>query len=77
MVLEQPGPITSRIERLLIELLDILSLQNVHNEGTEEAASFAAIDPAELIVMELCLLTDGLRHALLSAGIDEPSGLGM
>ncbi|SEJ30161.1 hypothetical protein SAMN05421762_0942 [Pseudooceanicola nitratireducens] len=48
----------------LAALLELLSLENVHDETREEAARFAAIDPADPIVEEICELTDGLRDAL-------------
>ena len=54
----------------LRDLLGILTLENVHDEDREEAALFAAIDPADPVVEEICLLSDGLRR-LLEAMISE------
>ena len=65
----QPGPLSRRTQQKLAELLAILSLENVHDETFDEAACFAMIDPADPIVEEICLLTDGLRAALVSAGL--------
>ena len=45
-------------------LLDILMLEHVHDIGSEEAARFAAIDPCDPCVEEICLLADGLRDAM-------------
>lgn len=46
------------------ELLDLLMLEHVHEPWREEAARFAAIDPASACVEEICLLADGLSDAL-------------
>jgi hypothetical protein len=56
----------------LRDLLGILTLENVHDEDREEAALFAAIDPADPVVEEICLLSDGLRRSL-EATVSEPS----
>ena len=53
-----------RLRRDLDSLLDLLMLQNVHDETRIEVALFAAIDPASPIVEDLCLLADGLRGAI-------------
>lgn len=51
----------------LRDLLGILTLEHVHDPDRSEAAFFASIDPADPIVEEICLLTDGLRDALEEA----------
>ena len=56
--------VSRRCRRDLEDLLDILALENVDDSDREEAARFAAIDPASPVVEEICLLTDGLRDAL-------------
>ncbi len=68
--LEQPGPISRWMAARLFQLFDILALRNVHDEDSEEASRFAAIDPADPIVDDLCLLTDELCQALRSADLD-------
>ncbi len=46
------------------DLSDILALEHVHVIGSEEEARFAAIDPSDPVVEELCLLTDQLTDAI-------------
>ena len=53
-----------RTGRMLADLLDILSLENVHLDGSGEAGFFAKIDTASPVVEEICLLTDALQSAL-------------
>ncbi len=55
---------SARTMRALNELLSILSLENVHDEMSDECGFFAALDPSDPIVTEICLLTDGLRTVL-------------
>lgn len=64
------GALTRVTWNALRDLLGILTLENVHDETREEAALFAAIDPADPVVEEICLLSDGLRR-LLEAMISE------
>lgn len=63
--------------RALRELLGILTLENVHDESREESALFALIDPADPIVEQICLLTDGLREALQIAVEGRESDVGL
>jgi len=56
-----PSP---RTMHALNELLSILSLGSVHDEMSDESGFFAMLDPADPIVSEICLLTDGLRDVL-------------
>lgn len=67
--LAQPGPIGRRTGNKLGDLLRLLSLDAVHDETTKEAAFFAAIDPWDPVVDEICLLTEALSDALLQAGV--------
>jgi hypothetical protein len=53
-----------RCRTLLGDLLEILSLKHAHDFDRPEAAFLAAVDPADPIVEDLCLLTDELREAL-------------
>ena len=54
------SPLSSRMERELDALEDLLGLENVHDMDSVEAEHFARIDP---VVEEICLLLDGLRQA--------------
>lgn len=54
----------------LTSLLELLSLEHVHDQHREESARFAAIDPCDPVVEEICALTDGLRDALEGATTD-------
>jgi hypothetical protein len=45
-------------------LLGLLMLEHVHDPSREEAARFAAIDPASACVEEICALADGLSDVL-------------
>ena len=59
-----------RTRNQLAELLDLLSLEHVHDETREEASRFAMIDPCDPLVEEVCALTDGLRDAFDRATTD-------
>jgi hypothetical protein len=56
---DQEG-LTMRTIRALNDLLHILALENVDDLTRPESHFFAAIDPSEPIVEEICLLTDEL-----------------
>lgn len=60
--------ISRSTDQRLRALVDILALENVDIDGSEEAARFAAIDPADPVVEDICLLTDQLRNAHDSTG---------
>ena len=55
---------TRRTLRACDELLDLLTLEHVHDPDREESARFAAIDPASDCVEEICVLADTLSDAL-------------
>ena len=55
---------TGSLSRKLDDLIDLLALENVHREERPEAACFAALDPWDPVVEEICLLTDGFRDAV-------------
>lgn len=57
------SPLTSRLQRELDVLEDLLSLENVQDLDSVEAECFALIDPSDPVVEEICLLLDGLRQA--------------
>ena len=57
------SPLTSRMERELNALEDLLSLENVQDIDSVEAEHFARIDPCAPVVEDICLLLDGLRQA--------------
>ncbi|MGX9854293.1 hypothetical protein ACR03S_02445 [Limimaricola variabilis] len=59
-----PNPVTWGKLR---DLLGILTLEHVHDDIRAEAAFFAAIDPCNPVVEEVCLLTDQLRAVLEQA----------
>lgn len=54
---------TPAIAQLLDRIEHLLALENVHIDGSVEAAAFAAVELADPVVEELCLLLDGLRSA--------------
>jgi hypothetical protein len=61
--LEQQTPISRRAHRLLDDLLDLLSLENVGDPDRPEASYFSMICPADPVVEKICLLTNGLSQA--------------
>ena len=63
--------VTPRARRLAERLHDLLTLQNVHDETGDEAVFFSRIDPADPVVEQICLLADGLGHALSATGRDD------
>ncbi|MCA2008632.1 hypothetical protein [Tritonibacter mobilis] len=56
--------LTRRLRHRIAALHGLLTLSNVHDMESLEAACFAEIDPASPIVEELCLLADGLKEAI-------------
>ncbi|SEL26020.1 hypothetical protein SAMN05421666_3268 [Roseovarius nanhaiticus] len=70
----QPGPLTRRLRRLLLDLRGILFLEHAHDENWDDAGCFAVLDPWDPIVPEICLLADGLDDALHGAGLAPASG---
>ena len=67
--LNQPGRLTRRVQRLLLELRAILFLDHPQEEPFDDFFSVAILDPEDPVVHELCLLADGLDDALRNAGI--------
>lgn len=64
--LNEPRPLTIRLQRRLLELRGLLFLELV--EDWEEMGAIAFLEPDDPIVPEICLLADGLDDALRSAG---------
>lgn len=62
-----PTAPSRRVTRAIDDLRDLLTLQHVHDPDCDEAAHFAAINPADPCVEEICLLADGLCAALEDA----------
>lgn len=62
--LDQTATPSQRVMRALSELCNLLRLKHVDDLDREEAAYFAAIDPADACVEEICLLSDGLVDAI-------------
>ncbi|GGH39964.1 hypothetical protein SAMN05444007_11355 [Cribrihabitans marinus] len=67
--LDQPGRITRRLQRLLLELRRILLLDHVHDDDWDDMDGAAMLEPDDPVVREICLLADGLDEALRDAGI--------
>lgn len=58
------SPMVSRsTDTRLRALIDVLTLEHVDQDGSEEAARFASIDVTDLVVEDICLLTDQLQSA--------------
>ena len=53
--------------RIAQQILDLLQLEHVGDPDREDAVYFAAIDPSDPVVSEICLLCDGFAAALLGA----------
>ncbi|WP_417743702.1 hypothetical protein [Salipiger sp.] len=62
--LERDNALSHRVQIMLAQILDILSLEDVHDPNQPYMGYFAAIDPSDPVVEEICLLTDALRDAL-------------
>jgi len=62
--LVQNRRVTPRSAIMLDQILAVLSLEHVHDENLPYMGFFALIDPCDPVVEEICLLADGLRHAL-------------
>ncbi|MFA8386651.1 MAG: hypothetical protein ACEPO2_13590 [Pelagibaca sp.] len=58
--LGDPGQPTTRTMRSLNDLVDLLMLEHVHDTHRIETACFAALDPTEPVVEEICILADAL-----------------
>lgn len=65
--LGQPGPLTIRLQHLLLDLRGLLFLE--HSDDWETTDFIALLEPEDPAVPEICLLADGLDDALRGAGI--------
>lgn len=64
-----------RTMKALDELLDLLTLEYVHDPNRIEATQFAMIDPASSCVEEICLLADQLSD-LIDGYLQAEAGVG-
>lgn len=71
--LSPPAAPSRQLMRQLAELRDILLLEHVADDTRDEAHLFAAIDPADPAVAEICLLVDGLCAAIAQAEAHAPA----
>ncbi|WP_432256247.1 hypothetical protein [Limimaricola sp. AA108-03] len=62
--LHRSPTITRHLQRELMEILDLLLLEHVHDEDRPESGYFAKLDPAQPYVEEICLLAEGLADAI-------------
>ncbi|MGC9419118.1 MAG: hypothetical protein ACP5EN_09105 [Rhodovulum sp.] len=69
--IRQGTKMTRRMRERLVDLHALLALQNVGDPERVETACFAAIDPADPIVEDLCLLADALYDLLVAIAQDE------
>jgi len=59
------------MKREMCELHDLLTLQNVGDPEREECGYFADIDPADSVVEDICLLSDGLLGILTQTDAED------
>jgi hypothetical protein len=64
-----PDGLTRRTLTALNDLREIIALEHVDDFSSPEAYFFTAIDPAEPIVEEICLLTDELAAIISDLNI--------
>ena len=62
-LLEQDRVVTPRTRIMLDQILAVLALDLVDDPNRPYMGYFALIDPLDPVVEEICVLTDGLRHA--------------
>lgn len=71
--LTAPSVSRRRVLRYFGDLLALLMLEHVHETEREEAAIFAALDPGDPRVEDVCLLADGLASRLAACREAEAS----
>jgi len=71
--LEQPGRMTRRLHRHLLELRGILFLDHAHDDPECDFGYLQMLEPEDPVVPEICLLADGLHDTLCAAGITPKS----
>jgi len=69
MDLQNDPIVTNRVKVNALALHSLLSLEHVHDFDRPEAAYFSELDPEMPYIDEICLLTDGLTHALRASNI--------
>ena len=67
--LTQPGPVTHRLRCNFIDLRRLLLLEHVYDENWEDDVCSVLPEPDDPIVPTICLLADGLDHALRNSGL--------
>lgn len=70
--LSEPVSLTRRLARELEWLEQLLTLELTTEIDSVEAASFAAIDPMDPVVSEICLLTDGYINHIEALKAETP-----
>lgn len=65
--LQRNPALSRRGMRLAQQILDLLQLEHVGDPDREEAGYFAAIDPSDPVVAEICLLCDSFATTLQAA----------
>lgn len=73
--LQRNPSLSRRGMRLAQQILDLLQLEHVGDPDREEAAYFAAIDPCDPVVSEICLLSDGFAAAVQAAFAQKEASL--
>lgn len=68
--LVQDRCVTPRTRIMLDQILALLALEHADDPDQPYFGYFAVIDPLDPVVEEICLLTDGLRHALALAVVE-------
>ncbi|MEX1663132.1 hypothetical protein AB4874_16015 [Thioclava sp. 15-R06ZXC-3] len=69
--LAHPAILSRQIWRELQWLFDLLTLENVENFERPEAGYFAAVNPDDPVVEEICLLTDEYTDRLSALRAEE------
>ncbi|TMV14585.1 hypothetical protein [Arenibacterium halophilum] len=68
--LTEDQTVTPRARIMLLQIMELLSLEQVDDPGQPYMGYFAAIDPCDPVVEEICLLTDQMREVLCASGIE-------
>ena len=69
----QTPTLTRHLQSELVALHRLLSLEHVSDPEAPEAAFFAAIDPADPVVFDICRLTDAVHDLLVEISSGDPS----
>lgn len=71
------GDVNRRLIAELSWLHRLLTLEHVSDPNRDEAVYFAAIDPADPVVYDLCILADGLGDRLEAIHDENARGKGL